>query len=113
MNNHQIDQNNPHARDTTHAQAHTQEQSLKKILTIGLSVFFALLLIGLLSSLIRLSMIQNERAELMRLSSSLNSQIIAQQDQSSHLTSDDFINRYAREQLGMIGRDESAFVVVW
>ena len=85
---------------------------IRQIIIVALSVLLALLMIGLTANLVRLAMVRNEHNELLRLQTSLSQTINELEEQNNFRQTHEFIERYAREELGMIGRDESAFVIM-
>ncbi len=80
-----------------------------RIITVTAIVFIFLLIIALIVNIIRLSSINNRREKLEAQLLQLESQISDTQSQISYVTTDEYIDQYAREYLNMQGKDDKAF----
>ncbi len=86
-----------------------QKSSTIKIITIASIVLLALLFIALIINVIKLSSLNNRKAELENRLIEIERQIEENSDAIDYLGTDDYIDRYAREYLNMQGQGEEAF----
>ncbi len=86
-----------------------EKEKLLKIITVSVTVFIALLVISLVINLVKLSSINSRKAELEAELIALDNQIQRNDATIDYVRSDEYIDRYAREYLDMIGKDEEAF----
>ena len=86
-----------------------QKSSTIKIITISSIVLLAILVIALVINVIKLSSLNNRKAELQTKLAEIERQIEENNDTIDYLGTDDYIDRYAREYLNMNGAGEEAF----
>lgn len=86
-----------------------EKEKLLKIITVSVTVFIALLVISLIINLVKLSSMNSRKAELEAELIALDNQIQRNDATIDYVRSDEYIDRYAREYLDMIGKDEEAF----
>ena len=86
-----------------------QKSSTIKIITIASIVLLAILVIALVINVIKLSSLNNRKAELQTKLAEIERQIEENNDTIDYLGTDDYIDRYAREYLNMNGAGEEAF----
>ena len=86
-----------------------QKSSTIKIITIASIVLLVLLFIALVINVIKLSSLNNRKAELQTKLAEIERQIDENTDTIDYLGTDDYIDRYAREYLNMNGEGEEAF----
>ncbi len=86
-----------------------QKSSTIKIITIASIVLLVLLFIALVINIIKLSSLNNRKAELQLKLDQIERQIEENSDTIDYLGTDDYIDRYAREYLNMQGEGEEAF----
>lgn len=86
-----------------------EKEKLLKIITVSVTVFIALLVISLIINLVKLSSMNSRKAELEAELIALDNQIQRNDATIDYVRSDEYIDRYAREYLDMIGKDEETF----
>ena len=84
-------------------------KKLMRILTVSAIVFIALLAIALIINIVKLSNVNRKKAELSEQLAQIERQISEVQSESDRISSDAYIDQYAREYLNMQGKDEQAF----
>ena len=80
-----------------------------RIITVSAIVFIFLLVIALIVNVVRLSAINSKKADLQAKLDAINSKIQSNQDEYDWISTDDYIDQYAREYLNMTGKDDQAF----
>lgn len=80
-----------------------------RIITIASIIFIFILLVALVINIVRLSSINNRRDMLEAKLASIEAQINDTQDKINYVTTDEYIDQYAREYLNMQGKDDEAF----
>ena len=80
-----------------------------QIITVTAIIFIFILLVALVVNIIRLSAVNNRREMLETQLSTIQTQISEAQDKIGYITTDEYIDQYAREYLNMQGKDEEAF----
>lgn len=86
-----------------------QKTNLIKIITASAIVFMALLLVALIINIVKLSNVNAKKAELLAKIEQTQTMIEDNQSTLNYITSQEYIDQYAREYLNMIGKDEEAF----
>lgn len=81
-----------------------------KIVTISVVVFIFLLAVSLIINLIKISGLNSQKAQLADKLVTLESQIEANEGTIAYMSSDTYVDQYAREYLGLIGEGETPFV---
>ena len=81
-----------------------------KIVTISVVVFIFLLAVSLIINLIKISGLNSQKAQLVDKLGTLESQIEANEGTIAYMSSDTYVDQYAREYLGLIGEGETPFV---
>ena len=81
-----------------------------KIVTISVVVFIFLLAVSLIINLIKISGLNSQKAQLADKLGTLESQIEANEGTIAYMSSDTYVDQYAREYLGLIGEGETPFV---
>ena len=81
-----------------------------KIVTISVVVFIFLLAVSLIINLIKISGLNSQKTQLADKLGTLESQIEANEGTIAYMSSDTYVDQYAREYLGLIGEGETPFV---
>lgn len=84
-------------------------KKLMRILTASAIVFITLLAIALIINIVKLSNVNRKKAELQEQLSEIERRISETNSESDRISSDAYIDQYAREYLNMQGKDEQAF----
>ncbi len=92
--------------------AYTSEKEYKKkmIITISCVIFAVLLLIALITTLVRFATISKRKSDLQAQLNALTQQIEQNEQSISYYSSDEYIERIAREYLDLQGKDEITFI---
>lgn len=80
-----------------------------KIVTISTVIFIFLLAVSLVINLIKISGLNSQKAQLTDKLSALEKQIEDNEGTIAYMSSDTYIDQYAREYLGLIGNGETPF----
>ncbi len=80
-----------------------------QIITVTAIIFIFILLVALVVNIVRLSAVNKRREKLEAQLAAIQTEISAAQDQIGYITTDEYIDQYAREYLNMQGKDEEAF----
>lgn len=80
-----------------------------KIVTIAIMVFIVLLVAAMVINLIKLGKVNSREKALAAELAEYDRLIQAQEDEIAYKSTQEYIDRYAREYLNMIGKDEDAF----
>lgn len=80
-----------------------------RIITVAAITFFILLLTAMVVNLIKLTTLNNRKAQLEREIARIEKVIEDNENTIDFLSSDEYVDKYAREYLDMIGKDEIAF----
>ena len=83
--------------------------NLIKTLTVSAIVFIAVLLTALVINIVKLSTLNSKKEALIERLSTVESQIKENDEIIEYISTDEYIDRYAREYLNMTGADEEAF----
>ncbi len=83
--------------------------NLIKTLTVSAIVFIAVLLTALIINIVKLSTLNSKKEALIERLSTVESQIKENDEIIEYISTDEYIDRYAREYLNMTGADEEAF----
>ena len=86
-----------------------EKNRIIRIITVSAVIFIALLLIALIMNLVTLTRLNNRKAELENKLTEIREQIEANNAEIDYISSDEYIDAYAREYLNMKGKDEEAF----
>ena len=81
-----------------------------KIVTISTVIFIFLLAVSLIINLIKISGLNSQKAQLRAKLDALQSQIEDNDGQIAYMSSDTYVDQYAREYLGLIGNGETPFI---
>lgn len=81
-----------------------------KIVTISTVIFIFLLTVSLIINLIKISGLNSQKAQLSAKLDALQSQIEDNDGQIAYMSSDTYVDQYAREYLGLIGNGETPFI---
>ncbi len=84
-------------------------KKLMRILTVSAIVFITLLAIALIINIVKLSNVNRRKAELTDELAQIERRINEINSESERISSDAYVDRYAREYLNMQGKDEQAF----
>ena len=85
------------------------KNKIVRIITVSAVIFIVLLLIALVMNLVTLTRLNNRKAELESKLTEIREQIEANNAEIDYISSDEYIDAYAREYLNMKGKDEEAF----
>ena len=80
-----------------------------RLITIFAVVFIALLAAALVINMVRLTGLNAKKRELAARLDEINEQIERNNSEIDYISTDDYIDQYAREYLNMQGKDEQAF----
>lgn len=80
-----------------------------KIVTISTVIFIFLLAVSLIINLIKISGLNSQKSQLTDKLGALESQIEANEGKIAYMSSDTYVDQYAREYLGLIGNGEIPF----
>ena len=83
--------------------------NLIKTLTVSAIVFIAVLFVALIINVVKLASLNNRKKELTQKLAQVESQIEQNNSLIDYVSTDEYIDRYAREYLNMTGKDEEAF----
>ena len=86
-----------------------EKNKIVRIITVSAVIFIVLLLIALVMNLVTLTRLNNRKAELESKLTDIREQIEANNAEIDYISSDEYIDAYAREYLNMKGKDEEAF----
>ena len=86
-----------------------EKNKIVRIRTVSAVIFIVLLLIALVMNLVTLTRLNNRKAELESKLTEIREQIEANNAEIDYISSDEYIDAYAREYLNMKGKDEEAF----
>lgn len=86
-----------------------EKNKIIRIITVSAVIFIVLLLIALIMNLVTLTRLNNRKAELESKLEEIRRQIEANNAEIDYISSDEYIDAYAREYLNMKGKDEEAF----
>lgn len=86
-----------------------EKNKIVRIITVAAVIFIVLLLIALVMNLVTLTRLNNRKAELESKLTEIREQIEANNAEIDYISSDEYIDAYAREYLNMKGKDEEAF----
>lgn len=86
-----------------------EKNKIIRIITVSAVIFIVLLLIALIMNLVTLTRLNNRKAELESKLEEIRGQIEANNAEIDYISSDEYIDAYAREYLNMKGKDEKAF----
>lgn len=86
-----------------------EKNKIVRIITVSAVIFIVLLLIALVMNLVTLTRLNNRKAELESKLTKIREQIEANNAEIDYISSDEYIDAYAREYLNMKGKDEEAF----
>ena len=81
-----------------------------KIVTISTVIFIFLLAVSLIINLIKISGLNSQKTQLVDKLGALESQIEANEGTIAYMSSDTYVDQYAREYLGLIGDGETPFI---
>ena len=81
-----------------------------KIVTISTVIFIFLLAVSLIINLIKISGLNSQKAQLSAKLDALQSQTEDNDGQIAYMSSDTYVDQYAREYLGLIGNGETPFI---
>lgn len=80
-----------------------------KIVTISTVIFIFLLAVSLIINLIKISGLNSQKSQLTDKLGALESQIEVNEGKIAYMSSDTYVDQYAREYLGLIGNGEIPF----
>lgn len=86
-----------------------EKNKIVRIITVSAVIFIVLLVIALIMNLVTLTRLNNRKAELESKLTEIREQIEANNAEIDYISSDEYIDAYAREYLNMKGKDEEAF----
>lgn len=86
-----------------------EKNKIVRIITVSAVIFIVLLLIALVMNLVTLTRLNNRKAELESKLTEIREQIEVNNAEIDYISSDEYIDAYAREYLNMKGKDEEAF----
>ena len=86
-----------------------EKNKILRIITVSAVIFIVLLAIALIMNIVTLTKLNNRKAELEAKLDEINKQIEANNAEIDYISSDEYIDAYAREYLNMKGKDEEAF----
>lgn len=87
-----------------------EKQSLIKILTASAITLIVILSVSLIVNVVKLTRLNKRKAELAASIADVERRIAENDDVIDYISTDEYIDRYAREYLNMTGEDEEAFV---
>ena len=82
---------------------------LMKIITVSAKIFIAVLVVALVINLVKLSNVNSKKAALEKELKEIQRQIEENNSEIEYISTDEYIDQYAREYLTMPGKDEEAF----
>ena len=86
-----------------------EKNKIVRIITVSAVIFIVLLLIALVMNLVTLTRLNNRKAELESKLTEIREQIEANNAEIDYISSDEYIDAYAREYLNMKRKDQEAF----
>ena len=82
---------------------------LMKIITVSAIIFIAVMVVALVINLVKLSNVNSKKAALEKELKEIQRQIEENNSEIEYISTDEYIDQYAREYLNMHGKDEEAF----
>lgn len=86
-----------------------EKNKILRIITVSAIIIISLLVIALIINIVKLSKVNAKKAKLEQELAQIERQIERNNDEIDCISSDAYIDRYAREYLNMQGKDEQAF----
>ncbi len=80
------------------------------MITVFAAIFFVILLTALITNLVKMATLNSRKAQLIAELERAEQIIQESDDELAYRKTDEYVDAYAREYLGMIGKDEIAFV---
>lgn len=80
------------------------------MVTVFAVIFFVLLMSALITNLVKMAALNSRKEQLKAELERVQTQIEQSEEEINYRKTDEFVDAYAREYLGMIGKDEVAFV---
>ncbi|MCI9518943.1 MAG: hypothetical protein HFK08_06785 [Clostridia bacterium] len=80
------------------------------MITVFAAIFFVILLTALITNLVKMASLNSRKAQLLAELERAEQVIQESEDEINYRKTDEYVDAYAREYLGMIGKDEIAFV---
>ena len=80
------------------------------MITVFAAIFFVILLTALITNLVKMASLNSRKAQLLAELERAEQVIQESEDDINYRKTDEYVDAYAREYLGMIGKDEIAFV---
>ena len=80
------------------------------MITVFAALFFVLMATALVINLVRIASLSSREKALKEQLAALDRQIEANQSEIDYRKTDEYVDAYAREYLGMIGGDERSFI---
>lgn len=80
------------------------------MITVFAAIFFVILLTALITNLVKMASLNSRKAQLLAELERAEQVIRESEDEINYRKTDEYVDAYAREYLGMIGKDEIAFV---
>ncbi len=89
-----------------------EKEKILKIITVSAIIFITILAAALILNLIKLTNINSKKANLEKQLNEIQRQIEENESEIDYISTDEYIDQYAREYLNMQGKDEEAFTGV-
>ena len=88
----------------------TDKLKVIKIVTISTIIFIFLLAVSLIINLIKIGGLRRQVSSLEAQKAALNAEIERNEERLEYMSSDFYVDQFARENLGYIGENEELFV---
>ena len=89
-----------------------EKEKILKIITVSAIIFIAILAAALILNLIKLTNINSKKVNLEKQLNEILRQLEENESEIDYISTDEYIDQYAREYLNMQGKDEEAFTGV-
>jgi cell division protein FtsB len=80
-----------------------------RVITVSMVLFLLILIAALVINVVKLSTINNKKTQLLDNLARIEQEIKQNQDTIDYLSTDEYVDQYAREYLNMQGKNEEAF----
>jgi cell division protein FtsB len=80
-----------------------------RVITVSMVLFLLILIAALVINVVKLSTVNNKKTQLLDNLARIEQEIKQNQDTIDYLSTDEYVDQYAREYLNMQGKNEEAF----
>jgi cell division protein FtsB len=80
-----------------------------RVITVSMVLFLLILIAALVINVVKLSTVNHKKTQLLDNLARIEQEIKQNQDTIDYLSTDEYVDQYAREYLNMQGKNEEAF----